>query len=503
MKSSAHSRRWPGTISCVVAGLALTGLPSSPAPAQLSDVDFPSETGLLAADGLAERFGRTVEIHNDLAFVGDDKQPGGAVYVHQFDGTVWVPIEKLLGDSGSGMGNSLFVDGDLLVAGDPAGRSAYVFRYDGNTYRREARLRPSDPNANLIATSVGVSGDTIVVSGLQRWPGGVTYVYDWDGLNWAHTATLTVPGASSIFGHCTIQGDTIVIGDTYHDSASVFKRSQGRWQETQRLFPSDSDNEPWSQNFGLPVRIDGDRIAVGAVWDTGQRGAVYVFDRNESGWDEVAKLISQDAVPGDYIGAGLSLEGNRIAVGASLENVDAERSGAVYIFEFDGSDWLQTLRLTRQEAGVECQGECSYGGFLAMSGDRVVVGENGADRAWIYEPISGANVEVAIDIKPFDNRNQIDPSSPMLFSVGILSDDDFDALQTDLQTIVVEPGEASARNYRVYDANRDRIPDLVPLFRARDLRIGCGETEVELTGKTHDGVEFFGTDVVRNRRCPK
>ena len=110
---------------------------------------------------------------------------------------------------------------------------------------------------------------------------------------------------------------------------------------------------------------------------------------------------------------------------------------------------------------------------------------------------------VAIDVKPFDNRNQIDPSSPMLFSVGILSDDDFDALQTDLQTIVVEPGEASARNYRVYDANRDRIPDLVPLFRARDLRIGCGETEVELTGKTHDGVEFFGTDVVRNRRCPK
>ena len=111
--------------------------------------------------------------------------------------------------------------------------------------------------------------------------------------------------------------------------------------------------------------------------------------------------------------------------------------------------------------------------------------------------------EVATDIKPFDVQNEIDPYSPMLFSVGILSDDDFDALQTDLQTIRLEPGGATARNYRVYDANRDRIPDLVPLFRARDLRIGCGETDVKLTGKTHAGIDFYGTDVVRNRRCPK
>ena len=111
--------------------------------------------------------------------------------------------------------------------------------------------------------------------------------------------------------------------------------------------------------------------------------------------------------------------------------------------------------------------------------------------------------DVNLDIKPFEERNLIDRTSPMLFSVAILSEEGFDALQTDLETIRLEPGGARPRNYRVYDANRDRIPDLVPLFRARDLRIGCGETEVELTGKTHDGVDLPGTYVVRNRRCPK
>ncbi len=120
-------------------------------------------------------------------------------------------------------------------------------------------------------------------------------------------------------------------------------------------------------------------------------------------------------------------------------------------------------------------------------------------RAAIESPVQ----EIAIDIKPFDTRNRVDPLSPMLFSVGTLSDLGFDALQTDLETIRFEPGEGRARTYRVYDPNRDGLPDLVPAVRARDLRIGCGETEIRVTGKTHQGVPFFGTDVVTNSRCPK
>ena len=134
--------------------------------------------------------------------------------------------------------------------------------------------------------------------------------------------------------------------------------------------------------------------------------------------------------------------------------------------------------------------------------ERLYISDFGTEKIYQVTPIDRP-YDVGIDIRPFDERNLLDPMSPMLVSVAILSDEGFDALQTNLQTIRLEPGGATPGNYRVYDANRDRIPDLVPVVRARDIWIGCGETEVEITGQTYDGQEFHGVDIVSNRRCPR
>ena len=89
---------------------------------------------------------------------------------------------------------------------------------------------------------------------------------------------------------------------------------------------------------------------------------------------------------------------------------------------------------------------------------------------------------VDIDVDPWDDNNVVDPGSPSLLAVALLSSNDFDALQVDLQSLRLSPGDARARNYRVYDINRDRIPDLLAYFRLRDLQVGCGDTSLELTG---------------------
>jgi hypothetical protein len=106
-----------------------------------------------------------------------------------------------------------------------------------------------------------------------------------------------------------------------------------------------------------------------------------------------------------------------------------------------------------------------------------------------------------VDVKPWSESNVVDPRSPSLLTVAVFSDMDFDALQVDLQSLRLGPGDARARNYRVYDLNRDRIPDLLAYFRLRDLRVGCGETALELTGRTYAGSEFAGRDEVTNRQC--
>jgi hypothetical protein len=111
------------------------------------------------------------------------------------------------------------------------------------------------------------------------------------------------------------------------------------------------------------------------------------------------------------------------------------------------------------------------------------------------------HVEVSIDVQPWSDRNLVDPGSTRLVPVAIHGGADFDALQCDHTSIRLNPGNARARNYRVMDTNRDGFMDLLTYFRSRELRIGCGESEVKLTGGTHQGLEFHGNDVVTNRHC--
>ena len=110
--------------------------------------------------------------------------------------------------------------------------------------------------------------------------------------------------------------------------------------------------------------------------------------------------------------------------------------------------------------------------------------------------------QVTIDVKPWSTSNVVDPGSTRLVAVALFSSADFDALQTDLMTIRLNPGEARARNYRVSDVDADGIPDLMAWFRSRELQLACGQTELGLEGRTHAGQAFMGSDFVTNRRCP-
>ncbi len=488
----AHPR-WPVFGCMLLAGLA------SATP--IAAADFTGElveSRLAPADGAGTRFGRSNAIIGNHAFVGDDWQSSrGAIYVYQFDGNEWRSLQKLVGDlgesgdSGDQLANSMAVDRDLLVAGAPEGRAAYVFRYDGAKYIREAVLRPADPAAGLIGTSVGVSGNRIVVSGLQRFGGGVTYVYEYAGGRWRHAATLTVPDASSVFGHCAVQDDTVVIGDTIEDFVSIFEKSASGWTESDRIRPAGSDPRD-RINFGLPVRIDGDVIAVGAVWDDeagSQAGAAYVFERGDDGWQQAAKFTPVGS--GAQFGGSLALESRTLIAGAVHRNT-------VFVFQSDGRNWSTAAEVRRQAQDVSCD-PCRYGMFAGLSGERFIVGEMGANLAWIYE--SGDDGWVSIDVQPWSDRNLVDPNSTRLVAVAIHGSMDFDALQCDHNSLRLNPGDARSRNYRVMDTNRDGFMDLLTYFRSRELLIACGESEVELTGATHQGMEFHGDNVVTNRRC--
>lgn len=84
------------------------------------------EQKLIASDGAAdERFGRSVAIEGNTAFIGAPSADGahGAVYVFQRTGKGWTRTAKLTasdGAAGDFLGSSIAVDGDAVVAGASA-----------------------------------------------------------------------------------------------------------------------------------------------------------------------------------------------------------------------------------------------------------------------------------------------------------------------------------------------------------------------------------------------
>ena len=87
--------------------------------------------------------------------------------------------------------------------------------------------------------------------------------------------------------------------------------------EPAKLIASDPDG---GAQFGSTVAMDGDTMAITALWDDNESGfgtgAVYVFRFDGLGWVEETKLISPDGVgDGGNYGRSLALLGNTLLVG--------------------------------------------------------------------------------------------------------------------------------------------------------------------------------------------
>lgn len=128
-------------------------------------------------------------------------------------------------------------------------------------------------------------------------------------------------------------------------------------------------------------------------------------------------------------------------------------------------------------------------------GDGVVVCDIGAIE---YQ---GEGYEVAIDFKPGNARNVINPRNRGRFWLAILSGDDVDAPQVDPGSVALGAGEAAPDRYRIRDVNRDRAADLVLRFRTPAVGIACGDTNLELVGETYSGDSVHGTDMIRTVGC--
>jgi uncharacterized delta-60 repeat protein len=359
---------------------------------------------LLASDGAADdRLGLSVSISGDKAIVGayfDDNAGGinaGSAYIYEWNGISWIQTAKLLASDGAAsdeFGRSVSISGDKAIVGayfnDDLGTSsgsAYIYEWNGTAWLQTAKLLASDGVlGDQFGWSVSISGDKAIVGAYLDddlgTSSGSAYIYEWNGSAWLQTAKLLASdGAESdqFGGSVSISGDKAIVGANLDDnlggadagSAYIYEWNGVSWLQTAKILASDG---AVSDFFGRSVSISGDKAIIGAYLDNNvggsDAGSAYIYEWNGSAWLQTAKLLASDGAASDYFGWSVSISGDKAIVGAYLDDDLGTSSGSAYIYEWNGSAWLQTAKLLASDGAASDQ----FGGSVSISGDKVIVG---------------------------------------------------------------------------------------------------------------------------------
>lgn len=266
-----------------------------------------------------------------------------------------------------------------------------------------------------IGIAVDIDGDTAVVG---SWlfdlfaPGdnvGAAYVFERVNGCWQLEAQLISPVGDEFGRAVSISGDRILVGNwkefnsqlgvTGPGAAYVYERNAGGcWGVTAKLEPMPGQSDPWSF-FGSSVDLDGDRAVIGAREDNdngGDEGAVYVFENTGGVWNQTQKILPPSLGPSlpNWFGNSVSLDGDRLLIGAHVTTCDQGAAVCSTCFTFDCPD---TCACDEGRAFIYEHSAGSFNlaatliasdaapgdgfGAVALSGDTAVVGAYEADDA--------------------------------------------------------------------------------------------------------------------------
>lgn len=310
------------------------------------------------------------------------------------------------GQGNGGFANSVAVDGDTAVVGMPFGEKVYVYAFQDGIWTRTQELVASDGQTGLrFGTSVAIDGDTIVV-GAPYARNALAYVYTRaDDGSWTGTSVVPAGGIGAVlFGNSVaVDGAWILIGapsaDTNRGAAYLFQRDGDQWIERDTLVADDGAS---GDQFGFAVSLSGSRAIAGAYTAPGENmqggapldraGAAYVFNHDGSGWQQEAKLVADDAAAYQQFANAVSIDGQRVAIGAVRSTIGAQNfQGAAYVYDMVGGVWSQTAKVVAEDGGTQQ----NFGNSVALRDGLLVVG---APRAWFDDMRSvGAAYVYALD----------------------------------------------------------------------------------------------------------
>ena len=326
----------------------------------------------------------------------DNGSMSGSVYVYDANDLSATPTKLTAFDgvADDKFGLSMGANDDKIVIGSRSDggngtNSGSVYVYDVNDLSATpTKLTAFDGAAfDFFSNAIGVSNDKIVVGATHDDDNGSmsgsVYVYDATDLTAQPTKLTAFDGAElDLFGYTIgVSNDKIVVGvlnddDNGTNSGSVYVYDVNDLSATPtKLTAFDGAEGDW---FARSVSIDDNKIVVGAVWDDDNgtnSGSVYVYDANDLSATPT-KLTAFDGAEGDYFGWKVVVSDDNIVVGGD--------DSSVYVY--DANDLTaQPTKLTAFDGAADDK----FGHVLSIVGDKILVGayaddDNGPSSGSVY-----------------------------------------------------------------------------------------------------------------------
>lgn len=255
----------------------------------------------------------------------------------------------------SGSGDTVAVGAPLHLSSEIGG-SVRVYTLEGNWwaeigYGIHGKMGEADMG---VPVELSADGSRLAVgySGLSDGSFGVVRIYDLINGEWEETWASGKDTTQNSYGYSislSENGRRLAISDIDGDpllnipgSVQVYEFSNNEWRLCGQSLSSDNTTMPYGNSVDLSA--DGNILVIGDPWDdnNGARaGAFYAYEYDGSEWIQLGEALFGNEE--DNLGFNVSLSdgGSSLAVSAPAASGSKKQAGIVYVYDFDGSEWIR------------------------------------------------------------------------------------------------------------------------------------------------------------------
>ena len=230
--------------------------------------------------------------------------------------------------------------------------------------------------------------------------------------------TIVVAGGSSTFPPS--------IGMVY-----VFSQENQTITQENVFYPDDAAS---SDQYGKSISVSDEFIVVGSpLHDVGftNAGALYVYRKTNNEWSFFQKITANDASADQQFGSFLKIQENSMFI-AAPNDVNVDGIGAIYIYTFDGTEWIFSQKLTIPNT-------VNLGEKIEIQDDLLVVSEHTFNQRKYHTFLFGSNWTYSDSSEEFGSLEKN------------IKDFSFDGQRLYLSIHELDSGTGSINNLYIYD----------------------------------------------------